>query len=103
MKFNLIVGKLQTINVVSLAMAVTIAGGVTVFVSAAAANSTNSCAAQAILDSQKATEIQRENLSFCEQLGASPGSSAFQTCVAGLTKIRRQHEERLNPEASNFI
>ena len=103
MKLDPTVGKLQTIKVVRLATAVAIAGAVTIFVSAAAADPTSTCDAQTILDRQKAAEIKRENLSFCEQLGASPGSSNFQTCVDGLTKIRRQHEEQLNPEASNYI
>lgn len=103
MKSHLFTRKLQSIDFGRWVVIAIIAGAVGLGALAIAAAAVNVRQAQAMLERQKAAEIDRENLSFCERLGVSPGSPAFPTCIDGLAQIRRQHEERLNTDSGNFL
>jgi hypothetical protein len=51
---------------------------------------------RAMIESQKAEELEQENRVFCAKFGVTFGTSTFATCASELAQIRRQHEERLN-------
>ena len=49
---------------------------------------------RAAAESQRAEEIKQENLETCTRLAMPPGTEAFLTCDAELTRIRQRHDER---------
>lgn len=51
---------------------------------------------RAMIESQKAEELEQENRVFCAKFGVTFGTSTFASCADELARIRRQHEERLN-------
>ena len=45
---------------------------------------------------QRAQEIERENLAFCQKFGIDRNSANFAACAEDLAAIRRRHAERIS-------
>jgi hypothetical protein len=51
---------------------------------------------RAVIERERAAEVEEENRAFCTKFALTPGTNAFVACANGLSHIRLQHEERLN-------